>query len=173
MLSSSISPVPLPTSFFDKYMLTPSMPGKMKVCYPLCFKLQIPLIDQESFPFPLFLLNRTHLLSSKMGDKFSYHWICNGLPTPLPQQRSTGGKWGSAFSSRQGHTRGAGPALCQHSWLCTALCLLEPLTTCTKWLFLIYRFALSCGNIAMVVCCSWLEFWGMVTSPHTWRTHMN
>lgn len=36
-----------------------------------------------------------------------------------------------------------------------------------------HRFALSCGDIPVVVCCSWLGFWGTVTSPHMWRTHID
>lgn len=98
-------------------MLTLSIPRKIKVCYSCCFKLQIPnLVDQESFLFALFLFSRAHLLSSKMEDKL----LVNLLQTSYAPASAERCWWGLLTATLQ--TEG-GPVLCQHSWLCTALCL--------------------------------------------------
>lgn len=154
----------------------------MKVRYSCCFKLQIlNLIDQESFLSAPFLFSRAHLLSSKLEDKL----LVNLLWTCYAPASAEHWRWEmrqcillTATLHTEGRTCALPAQLALHSPLPAPqqqLPLHEPLTSCTKGLFhtkelfltkglfLTHVFALSCGNTAMMVCCSWLEFWGILT----------
>lgn len=151
-------------------MLTLSIPRKIKVCYSCCFKLQIPnLIDQESFLFALFLFSRAHLLSSKMEDKL----LVNLLQTSYAPASAERCWWGlltatlqteedlcSASTAGSAQLSACTTAAAAPAW---ATNLMHKRVIPYKRVILHSRVFLSCGNNAMMVCRSRLEFWGILT----------